>query len=348
MNKMKLTNYWKTWMIMATALAGGWACSVPEAEVWPENTGGQHLQVVASFSLVGDWAEIVGGDEVLVRTLVGAEGDPHTYSATPGDLQTLRSADLVLGVGFEMESWLPRLHRSAEGEGPLVLLAEKLSGEVLLDGDPHHHHHHHDHEHGASHSHGHHHGHAHHHHDLPDPHVWMDVRRTMDLIGLIREALTEQRPEAAEVFTANAAAYIEQLEELDREIREKVAGLPPERRKLVTGHQVFAYFAEAYEFEVVGTALGEATTEAFDPGARSIMDLVRKIREAEVPVIFPEAGSDQRAVRRIAEEAGVLLGPELYTDYLSRRGGSAETYLDLMRYNVRVMVDSLGGDGPSE
>ncbi|MCC5788343.1 MAG: zinc ABC transporter substrate-binding protein [Opitutales bacterium] len=309
------------------------ACQPPEAEVWPENPGGNRLQIVTSFSLLQEWVEAVGGDAVVVRSFVGPEGDPHTYQARPGDLRKMVDAAVVFGIGFEFESWLPRLHRSSETPAPLILLAESLPAESLLDG-----HHCDEHEHG--HDHHHHHDHL---HDLPDPHLWMDIRMTQKLIDLIEAELTTIQPEQADVFAENAKAYQEKLTLLDRQLVSWISTVPEENRKLFTGHDVFAYFAERFGFEVIGSALGSASTETKDPGAGEIRELIQRIRDSGVQVVFPEAGSDSRAVRRIAEEADVAVAPDLYTDYLSLPDGPAYTYTEMMRHNVRTIVEALGG-----
>ncbi|MCH8474781.1 MAG: metal ABC transporter substrate-binding protein [Opitutales bacterium] len=306
------------------------ACQPPEAGVWPENPEGHRLQIVTSFSLLQEWVEAVGGEEVVVRSFVGAEGDPHTYQARPGDLRMMVDAALVLGIGYEFESWLPRLHRSSETTSPLTLLAESLPEESLVDG------------HACDHE-----GHDHH-HDLPDPHLWMDVRMTQKLIDRIEAELIAIRPEKAEEFAANAEAYREELTLLDRQLVSWISTVPEENRKLFTGHDVFAYFAERFGFEVIGSALGSASTETKDPGAGEIRELVQRIRDSGVQVVFPEAGSDSRAVRRIAEEADVAVAPDLYTDYLSLPDGPASTYAEMMRHNVRTIVEALGGTVPGE
>lgn len=171
---------------------------------------------------------------------------------------------------------------------------------------------------------------------------------TIKLIDLIEAELTSLRPESADKFSQNAEAYRQTLQGLDEELASWVSTIPEDNRKLFTGHDVFAYFAERFGFEVIGSALGSATTETMDPGAGEIRELVRLIRESGVSVVFPEAGSDSRAVRRIAEEAGVAVAPEIYTDYLSRPDGPAGTYVDLMRHNVGIIVQALGGTLPPE
>jgi ABC-type Zn uptake system ZnuABC Zn-binding protein ZnuA len=151
-------------------------------------------------------------------------------------------------------------------------------------------------------------------------------------------------PVRAELYEANAAAYIVELEALDASIREQVGTLPPERRKLVTSHDTFGYFADAYGFEVIGTALGSISTEAGDPSARDIAMLITQIEEAGVPAIFAENVANPDLMESIAAEAGVVLAPPLYTDALGPQGSPGETYVGMMQSNVTTIVDALSGD----
>lgn len=290
------------------------------------------LRVVVSFSILEDWVRQVGGKEVEVDSFVGREGDPHTYQSHPRDLLRLRRADLIFGIGFEFENWLKPLHRSSESGAPLIFLAEKFPHELLIPADAHSHDHD---EHGnCLHS------------GEYDPHFWMDVSLTKKAIDLIRDALIESRPETAEIFRANAENYRQELEILERDINRRIALIHPGQRKLVTGHDVFQYFARRYRFEVVGSALGSATTETFDPRPRDINRLVQSMKQTGVQVVFPEAGMNQRYVAQLAEEAGVRLAPPLYTDYLGTLDSPAATYLDLIRHNVEVMVQALQTPSP--
>lgn len=174
-----------------------------------------------------------------------------------------------------------------------------------------------------------------------DPHIWMSPRNAVVMVENIRNALVAADPANADFYAANAAAYIEKLQQLDAEIRALVAEIPAERRKLVTTHEVFGYFARDYGFEVVGSALGAATTEAADPGAGQIAALVEEIRAAGVPAIFVENVGNPALMARIAEEAGVKLAPPLYTHGLGPAGSGAEDYIGMIRTNVQIIVEAL-------
>src|SRR5829696_7072512 len=247
---------------------------IPVAAQTPST--GDPLQVVASFSILGDLVKNVGGDAVEVTTLIGPGVDAHTYDPAPSDLVVLSKAYVIFENGLGFEPWLDRFFASAQPSGARVVVTEGITpreagagdaheGEAQLEED------------GDAHEHG-----------QFDPHVWHDVANVIIMVGNIRDALVAADPARAEWYKANAAAYIAKLEALDASVREQVGTLPPERRKLVTSHDTFGYFAAAYGFDIIGTALGSISTEAGDPSARDIATLVTEIQEAGVPAIFAE------------------------------------------------------------
>jgi zinc/manganese transport system substrate-binding protein len=291
---------------------------------------GEPLQVVASFSILGDLVKNVGGEGVVVTTLIGPGVDAHTYDPAPADLVVLSKADIIFENGLGFEPWLERFFASAQPPGARVVTTEGITpreagadeheGEAQAEED-------------GTQGHG-----------QFDPHVWHDVANVIIMVGNIRDALVAADPARAELYKANAAAYIAELEALDASVREQVGTLPPERRKLVTSHDTFGYFAAAYGFEIIGTALGSISTEAGDPSARDIATLVTEIQEAGVPAIFAENVANPDLMESIATEAGVTLAPTLYTDALGAPGSPGETYIGMMQSNVTTIVDALKGD----
>ena len=292
------------------------------------------LQVVASFSILGDLVERVGGDAVEVTTLIGPGVDAHTYDPAPADLVVLAEADVIFENGLGFEPWLDRFYESTQPPGVRIVLTEGITPrEAGADNDqpPQ--------------------GEA---GDEPvndeelapgelDPHAWHDVANAIVMVGAIRDDLAAADPTNAELYAANAAAYISELEALDAAIREQVATLPEDRRKLVTSHDTFGYFADAYGFEVIGTALGSLSTEAGDPSARDIAALIAQIEEAGVPAIFAENVANPDLMESLAAEAGVELAPPLYTDALGPEGSPGETYIGMMQSNVTTIVEALKG-----
>jgi zinc/manganese transport system substrate-binding protein len=298
------------------------------------STPGAPLQVVVSFSILGDLVKNVGGEAVAVTTLIGPGVDAHTYDPAPADLVVLAEADVIFENGLGFEPWLDGFYESTQPPGTRVVVTEGITlREVGEDADGHEEEEPLEEE-DAAHDHG-----------QFDPHVWNDVANVIILVGNIRDALVAADPARAELYEANAAAYIAELEALDATIREQVGTLPPERRKLVTSHDTFGYFADAYGFEVIGTALGSISTEAGDPSARDIATLITQIEEAGVPAIFAENVANPDLMESIAAEAGVVLAPPLYTDALGPLGSPGDTYVGMMQSNVTTIVDALSGDG---
>ena len=290
------------------------------------------LQVVASFSILGDLVENVGGEAVAVTTLIGPGVDAHTYDPAPADLVVLTKADVVFENGLGFEPWLDQFFASTEPPGARVVVTEGITPRQAGEDENEHEGNEQLEEIDAG------------EHGLFDPHIWHDVANVIVMVGNIRDALVAADPARAELYEANAATYIAELEALDASIREQVATLPEERRKLVTSHDTFGYFADAYGFEVIGTALGSLSTEAGDPSARDIATLITQIEEAGVPAIFAENVANPDLMESIAAEAGVELAPPLYTDALGPPGSPGETYIGMMQSNVTTIVNALSGN----
>jgi ABC-type Zn uptake system ZnuABC Zn-binding protein ZnuA len=338
--------------LLLTLLANSTAPAVAQT---PE-TGDEPLNVVASFSILGDLVENVGGDRVDTVTIVGAGVDAHTFDPSPDDVASIADAALVFEIGIGFETWLDDMYAASGSEANRVVVTEGL--DLIRATEEDHEHeaeeadeaspaaeddHEHDHEAegspAAEHESD---GEADHAHGEFDPHVWHDVTNAMLMVEIIRDALIATDPAHAEIYEANAAAYLVELRELDDFIFEHVAALPEERRRLVTSHDTFGYFARRYDFEVVGTALGSLSTEAGDPSAEEVSELVVEIQATGVPAIFAENVSNPDLMAGIAAEAGVELVPTLYTDALGEPGSEGDTYVGMMRYNVTAIASALG------
>lgn len=279
----------------------------------------ESLEVMDAFSLPQQ------GEHGALRPLMVAAGD-RVYISEP-------DAGAVIEVNL-IEMAVER--RIPAGEAPFALAA---FGALA---DPHADEHMHDPDQEAADTQEHEKADAHDHvHGEFDPHVWMSPRNAVVMVENIRNALVAADPANADFYAANAAAYIEKLQQLDAEIRALVAEIPEERRKLVTTHEVFGYFARDYGFELLGSALGAVTTEAADPGAGQIAALVEEIRAAGVPAIFVENVGNPALMARIAKEAGVKLAPPLYTHGLGPAGSGAEDYIGMIRTNARIIVEAL-------
>jgi ABC-type Zn uptake system ZnuABC Zn-binding protein ZnuA len=317
--------------LFLTALGLLTACGNSQPDQSAAVTSGEKLKVVATFSILGDLVQNVGGDKIELYTLVGPGSDTHTFEPSPSDSVALVEAKLIFENGLGLETWLDELYTASGSEAKRVAVTEGLEPIAMAEGG----HEHEEHTEEAEHAEGE--GHA---HGEFDPHVWHDVTNVIQEVEVIRAALAAADPASAKTYQANAEAYLGQLKELEAWVAAEVEKLPQERRKLVTSHDTFGYFARRYDFEVVGSGLG-STTEASDPSAAELVRLIEEIRGAGVPVVFVENVSNPRLMEQIAAEAGVTLGPALYTDALTELGGDGDTYIKMMRHNVTAMVTAL-------
>jgi len=267
------------------------------------------LHVVASFSILGDLVRNVGGDRVSVTTLVGPNSDVHVYSPTPADAKRIADAKLIFVNGLGLEGWLSRLVQSSGSKAPIVTASTYIAPLEL-----------------GSHA---------------DPHAWQTVVNARTYINNILVALSTAAPADAEVFRSNADAYRAKLDALDGEIGRLVAQIPPQRRKLITNHDAFGYFARAYGFEFIAPV--GVSTEA-EPSARDIAAIITQIKRAKIPAIFLENVSDPRLIERIAAETGAKVGGTLYSDSLTDEKGDAPTYIDMVRHNIRALRGALEGN----
>jgi ABC-type Zn uptake system ZnuABC Zn-binding protein ZnuA len=175
---------------------------------------------------------------------------------------------------------------------------------------------------------------------VADPHLWFDVQNAIYYVERIRDGLIQADPDGRETYTTNADRYIAQLKNLDAWIVEQVRLIPPGQRKLVTSHDTFSYFAQRYGFEVVGTVFPTTGVEA-QPSAQEIAALIETIKASGVKAIFTENTVDPKFAEQIASDAGAKVVTKLYTDSLGEPGSGAETYMDLMKFDVQVMVEAL-------
>lgn len=327
-------------------------------------TGEESVQVTATISVVRDLVEEVGGERVEVATLVQPGVDVHTFQPTPSDVQKISESRVVFQNGLGLEEWLDDLVRNAGGDVTVVELSEGLEP---IEGEEHGHEEHGHEEHGSeeheneaheehagedthgSAEEGHEDEGAHdehaeeeagehaHEHEGGNPHLWLDVANAGHYVERIRDALVEADPEGAETYEANAEEYLAELEELDGYIREQARTVPEENRKLVTFHDAFPYFAEAYGFEQVGVILQNPDAE---PSSREVAEIVRTVEEEDVPAIFTEPQFNQGLSDTISQEAGVEVY-ELYSDALVN-DPDANSYEAMMRTNIDRVVEGLG------
>ena len=288
--------------------------------------------VVVSFSVLGDIVENIVGDAATVKTFVGPDSDAHAYEPTPQDAVALEQATAVVTIGLGFEPWLDEIYAASGSKSPVIVSSAALKP---IKVDP------------AAGGHADEEGHAEeeaHAGDAEelDPHVWHDAQNVITMVETIRDGLIAAMPDQAETFRANSTRYIAELQQLNTEIVTMVDSIPAERRKLVTNHETFGYFAQRYGFVVVGTVLG-VSTEGNDPSATEIVALTAAIRESAVPTIFIENMSNSSVIDNVAAEAGVTIAPALYTDALGSKDSNGATYLNMMRYNMSTIKTALQG-----
>ena len=317
----------KLFALIATAgvLAAGCAApAVPKA--------GGVLQVVATHSILGDLVKNVGGDKIALLVLVGAGGDAHTFEPTPQDIEQIAKAGLLFENGLEFEGWLDAAFTASDSKAQRVAVSagieplaadEEAEAHAEDEAD----------DHSAE---------DEDHHGEADPHIWQSVSNWILAAKNVRDALIKADPANATTYEANAAAYTAELEKLDMDIFAKANALPAAQRIMFTSHDALGYFAARYGFEVAGTGLASLSTEAADPSAAEVADLVQAIKAAGVPAVFTENTHNSQLMDQIALEAGVSLAPELYTDALGEPGSAGETYLKMMRNNISIIAGALG------
>jgi zinc/manganese transport system substrate-binding protein len=264
------------------------------------------LNVVASFSILGDFVRNVGGDRVNVSTLVGPNGDVHVYAPAPADAKKVADAKLLVINGLGLEGWLPRLLQASGSKAPIVTATRGIAP-LKLGSDA-------------------------------DPHAWQSVVDARIYVANIRDALVTADPADAEIFRKQAQAYSAKLDALDREVRDAIAKIPQGRRKVISTHDAFGYFASAYGIDFIAP---EGVSTESEASARDIAGIITQVKSQKIPAVFLENISDPRLMRRIAAETGASIGGTLYSDSLTDEKGDAPTYIDMVRHNIRTLTGAL-------
>jgi zinc/manganese transport system substrate-binding protein len=274
----------------------------------------EKLKVVASFSILADLAKNVGGDRADVSMLVGPGGDAHVYTPTPTDARNVAAAKLVIVNGLGFEGWLARLVKSAGNKATIITATKGIAPRK---------------EKAAAHGHD---------DDDADPHAWQSVANAKIYVANIRDALIAADAAGAAGYRANAEAYLVKLEALDREVRDAVAKVPAERRKVISTHDAFGYFAETYGIAFIAPQGVSTESEAT---ARDVARIITQIKAQRIPAVFLENVGDPRLMRRISMESGARLGGTLFSDSLTDEKGVAPTYIDMIRYNIKALTSAL-------
>jgi len=280
---------------------------------------------VATTTIVGDVVSRIGGDQIDLSVLLPVGIDPHSFDPTPQDIALISDADIVFANGAGLEVFLDPLIESAGAVERVVYVSEHVDFLMFAGEDQ-------DHETEK---------HVENENQLDgvDPHTWMDPNNVKVWVSEIENMLREVNPENAEIYAANAASYEIELQNLDAWIREQVAQIPEENRKLVTDHTLFGYFADEYGFKQIGALIPGFSTLA-EPTALELATIETAIHELNVRAIFVGNTVNPNLAERIAEDTGTQL-VFVYTGSLSESKGEASTYLDYMRYNTNAFVNAL-------
>jgi len=301
-------------------IAGVAALLVAMSACTPDDRAARDIpRVLATTTMIAEAADRVAGACVEVVGLLPVGGDPHVYEPVPRDVRAVAESDLVLYNGYGLEGWLDRLIRNAGGDREVVELAEGLTPiyGIYAGGRD------------------------------PDPHMWGNALYFAHYVRGIGAAVSDLAPGCAMEIAERTDAYVAELEALDTWVRERIASIPTGNRYLVTSHDAFQYYAEAYGLEVLGSPIGLSTDE--EASAQTVARIVEDVRRTRVPALFVETTVNPALIRRIASETGASIGGELYSDSLGEPGSGAESYVGMLVHNTRTVVRALGGEaGPFE
>jgi zinc/manganese transport system substrate-binding protein len=264
------------------------------------------LKVVATISIIGDLTKNVGGDRVDVATLVGPGADAHVYSPTPADVNKLTDAKLVIVNGLGLEGWMARLVKASGTKAPLLTATKGVKPRKMED------------EHHAG-------------RVVSDPHAWQSIANAKIYVANIRDGLTKADPAGKQAYEANATAYTAKLDELEKDVKAAISTIPADRRRIITTHDAFGYFGDAYGMEFISP---EGVSTESEASARDVAKIITQIKKQKIPAVFMENISDPRLMEQIAKESGAKIGGTLFSDALSDEKGPAPTYIDMMQNNI--------------
>jgi len=294
---------WRT-LVLSVGLIALFAAAPAQAQ--------DRINVVATFSILGDFVKNVGGDRVDVTTLVEPNGDVHVYSPTPGDARRVAAARALFINGVGLEGWMSRLITASGSKAHVVVASTGVKTRNVTESN------------GGT--------------TTVDPHAWQNVANAKIYVANVRDGLDAIDPAGKATYDANAAAYVRKLDALEEEVRAAIQKIPADRRKIITTHDAFGYFSDAYGISII--APEGVSTEA-EPSAKELAKIIAQIRRQKIPAVFMENITDPRLMRQIAHETGAKIGGTLYSDALSEPNGPAGSYIDMMRHNVREFIKAL-------
>ncbi|MGH2534433.1 MAG: metal ABC transporter solute-binding protein, Zn/Mn family [Thermomicrobiales bacterium] len=305
------------WLAMAVVAAGIVAGCGPVGSDTDDDLSERTINAVATIGMVGDIVQVVGGDRVEVTTLMGPGIDPHLYKASEGDVSTLDEADVIFYNGLHLEAGLGDVLEEMGERTTTAAVAEVVPEDLLLAPPEFE---------GAF-----------------DPHVWFDVSLWKLAVEAVRDTLSDLDGEHAGDYETRAAEYLVELDALDAYVEEQAARVPEDRRVLITAHDAFNYFGNAYGFEVRGL---QGISTASEAGAADVQDLAEFIAQREIPAIFVESSVSPRTIEALQEAVrsrgfDVQIGGSLYSDAMGDPGTEAGAYLGMVRSNIDTIVGAL-------
>ncbi|EGL82713.1 ABC-type metal ion transporter, periplasmic subunit [Caldalkalibacillus thermarum TA2.A1] len=269
---------------------------------------GEGLYIATSFSVLADIVQNIIGDRGQVEYVVPIGEEPHEYEPVPGDFRIISDADVFYVNGLDLEEWLEKIVSNVS-ETEIVPVSAGVTPIPLVGSE-----------------------------EETDPHAWLNPRHVITYVENITEDLIARDPQGEALYRQNAEQYIAQLEELDAWIEEQISQIPEKHRVIVLSENAFKYFGERYGFETEG--IWEINSHE-EGTPQQIARVVELISARQIPAVFVETTVDQRYMNRVAEEAGVRIAGEIYTDAVGPEGSGAETYIEMMKHNVNVFVEGL-------
>ena len=276
------------------------------------------LNIVTTTTMITDLVNQIGGDKINVQGLMGSGVDPHLYKASEGDVTKLAQANLIFYGGLHLEGKLVDVFEKMERQKiKTIAVSDALDKKTLISSEL-----------FASNY---------------DPHIWFDVRNWEFITTFVVQKLSEASPENKAIFEENGKKYLEELKNLDAEIKSIISTLPEDKRILVTAHDAFNYFGQAYGFKVVGLQGLSTATEA---GVQDVQNLASFIIDKKVKAIFVESSVPRRTIEALqaavnSKQHQVEIGGTLYSDALGNAGTVEGTYIGMFQYNVKTIVNAL-------
>lgn len=275
------------------------------------------IKVTTTIAQIADAVKHIGGERVMVSSLMGPGVDPHLYQATQGDIKKLAEADIIFYNGLQLEGKMNEILETISREKPTYALGERVPTELLKadEDNP----------------------------DQYDPHIWFDIPLWKEALKQITEALIQLDPEHEAVYREHEVSYFQELDELHQYALEQIETIPEESRVLITAHDAFGYFGEAYGLEVMG--LQGLSTEA-EYGLRDVQELIELVISRDIKAVFIESSISERSIQAVIEGAkerghDLVIGGELFSDAMGEEGTPEGTYVGMFKHNIDTIVGSL-------